>query len=363
MATLRELVTIWGFEIDDKPLARLEERIHGIKETFLHLGEVLAGVITGEGGGILGLGIATAHAGIEATRLSQSLGVTVDKIQSLQYAAKLSHIEMTSLTSAMRVLSLHTVRAAQGSAESIMAFSKAGMGVPSQLETTDKLLMRIADRFKNMADGQQKVGIATELMGRGGAFLIPLLNKGSQGIQEMIDKARAYGAILDGPVIAAGKEFYEVTEEGQLALIGLKNTIGAGLLPALTKMVHGLLDWYAANRAIIQTKLAGFFEELVPQLEAAGKMLMGLAGLAWDLAGALGGIKGVLAAVLGILSASAAAKMVGFFFDLTKGQDPCTPGRWQKTGWSCHRWDTEHNPYMRARWLEDCRKYGASRHW
>lgn len=36
----------------------------------------------------------------------------------------------------------------------------------------------------------------------------------------------------------------------------------------------------------------------------------------------------------------------GLFFDLTKAQDPKTPHRWMKNGWSGHSWSTSANPYM-----------------
>jgi hypothetical protein len=40
----------------------------------------------------------------------------------------------------------------------------------------------------------------------------------------------------------------------------------------------------------------------------------------------------------------------GLFFDLTAGQDPSTPGRWEKMGWSCHRWTAFENPRMADNW-------------
>lgn len=40
----------------------------------------------------------------------------------------------------------------------------------------------------------------------------------------------------------------------------------------------------------------------------------------------------------------------GLFYDLTRQQDPMSPGRWEKDGFSCHRWNTFHNPYMEDNW-------------
>ncbi len=43
----------------------------------------------------------------------------------------------------------------------------------------------------------------------------------------------------------------------------------------------------------------------------------------------------------------------GLFFELTKDQDPSTPHRWKRNGWSGHCWDTTQNPYMEVKWAAE----------
>lgn len=43
----------------------------------------------------------------------------------------------------------------------------------------------------------------------------------------------------------------------------------------------------------------------------------------------------------------------GLFFDLTSGQDPGSPGQWEKMGWSGHRWSAMDNPHIRENWLAE----------
>ncbi len=40
----------------------------------------------------------------------------------------------------------------------------------------------------------------------------------------------------------------------------------------------------------------------------------------------------------------------GLFYDLTKGQVPGESGRWEKMGWSGHRWTAFDNPHMADKW-------------
>lgn len=50
----------------------------------------------------------------------------------------------------------------------------------------------------------------------------------------------------------------------------------------------------------------------------------------------------------------------GLYFDITQGQDPLTPGRWQKDGWSCHRWSAKDNPHMAKQWAEEIAELKAA---
>ena len=50
----------------------------------------------------------------------------------------------------------------------------------------------------------------------------------------------------------------------------------------------------------------------------------------------------------------------GLFYELTEGQDPGQPGRWNKLGWSGHRWSARDNPHMRDKWRDEVAELTAS---
>lgn len=43
----------------------------------------------------------------------------------------------------------------------------------------------------------------------------------------------------------------------------------------------------------------------------------------------------------------------GLFYELTQGQNPGEPGRWEKMGWSGHRWSAFDNPHITDKWREE----------
>jgi hypothetical protein len=43
----------------------------------------------------------------------------------------------------------------------------------------------------------------------------------------------------------------------------------------------------------------------------------------------------------------------GLFYELTQGQNPATPGRWNTRGWSGHSWSAFNNPHMAEKWQKE----------
>ena len=54
----------------------------------------------------------------------------------------------------------------------------------------NEILLETADKFKGLPNGVDKTAIALKLFGRSGKDMIPVLNLGSKGIQELQKKSR-----------------------------------------------------------------------------------------------------------------------------------------------------------------------------
>lgn len=118
---------------------------------------------------------------------------------------------------------------------------------------------KLADTFKAMPDGIEKTNLATQLFGRQGKNLIPLLNQGSEGLDEMGAKALAMGLVLDQKTTNALRKNALAQKEFHAALQGISVQIGLALLPVMTVLIT------------LGTKLAVLFnEKVVAGIQAAG---------------------------------------------------------------------------------------------
>jgi hypothetical protein len=151
----------------------------------------------------------TASAINDIERMAKISGLASDTYQKLAYAAKMSDVEVETLGRGMKILAGHMDDVTKGKGEALSLFESIGISVKNtegKMKSFDQMLGDLADRFKSMPDGVQKVALATDLFGRSGQELIPMLNKGSQGLKEFYAEAEKLGVVLDEKLIKKGAE-------------------------------------------------------------------------------------------------------------------------------------------------------------
>lgn len=215
--------------------------INGLRSKFLLLGEVLAAGWIGEK--IFSTGERFAELSEQIVLTAQKTGMTTDQVQELGFAASLSGSSAEAMAGAMRKLSLMTVEAKNGSAAAVAAFRNVGISQEEVKNSSPhEILLKIADAYKNSADDANKTANAVQLLGRAGMELIPTLNKGSDGINELAVRARELGIILDKDTIEKGDQAKEKFEVLHLSMSALSNRIGADMVPALSSMAGAFAE-------------------------------------------------------------------------------------------------------------------------
>jgi len=172
-------------------------------------------------------------------KMSQMVGTTTETLSALGYAAQLSGVNQDALTSSLARLSRGLAEAQQGTGEALKAFQALQIN-PAQFKSADQALMSLADRFAMMEDGANKTALAMALFGRSGAQLIPFLNAGRNGIQDLKEEARKLGVVIDSETAKAAEEFNDNMERLKVGVQGLVNVIVRDALPELNKFVLSL---------------------------------------------------------------------------------------------------------------------------
>ena len=219
---------------------------------------------------VVALGVAGAAAGFIAltkaaidnadklSKASQKMGMTVEALSRLQYAAKLSGVELSGLQTGMNAL-------ARNMAAGSEAFKQLGVAITNSdgtLRSSVSVIGDIADRFAGMEDGATKTALALEIFGRSGADLIPLLNGGSAGLAAMAQEADNVGATISGTTGKAAEKFNDTLAKIEATMGGVVNKVMVAALPALQSLADKLASPEFASAA------ANFGVAIVEQLSA-----------------------------------------------------------------------------------------------
>jgi len=155
--------------------------------------------------------IASATNDIE--RQAAVLGISTDEFQKWQYAAKMSDVNAQELAIGLKLLSRNMEDASSGSGDAAKYFSAMGVSVKTtegHLRPLNDVMGDIMDKFTSWEDGPRKIAIAMQLFGRSGETIIPLLNKGRTGFNELAEEARKFGVILSPDLIRKGSEAEDI---------------------------------------------------------------------------------------------------------------------------------------------------------
>lgn len=237
----------------------------------------------------------------ELSKAAQKVGVAVDELSRLKYAAELSDVSLEGLTTGLRKLSVNMMAMAGGSAgpaaEALRALGISVTDAGGQLRDGSEVFKDIAGKFGDMQDGAGKTALAMAIFGKSGADLIPMLNSGSEGLREMMAEADALGIVIDQKTGAAAEAFNDNLTRLSKVQEGITTQIAAAMLPAM-ESISGAMVGAAKNTA---------------SMDAIGKVLGGTIKVLATAAAAAGGLFVALGVEIGTAASAMRAIAVGDF--------------------------------------------------
>tara|TARA_Y100001937_G_scaffold10215_1_gene12525 strand:- start:5139 stop:6794 length:1656 start_codon:yes stop_codon:yes gene_type:complete len=188
--------------------------------------------------GVAGLGKLvndTLQLGDQLEKMSQKTGLAVPVLDKLRQAADLGGTEFKTLSRALPTLAKNMQDASDGIGTAKDAFERLGLGVTNadgSLKSLDQMFFEIGDKIKDMDDRTLAAANAAEIFGTGmGAKLIPIMNQGSEAIQNLstgfTQLSAERMAKLNDDIAQMGEKFNV-----------LKVQLTEAVLPALTRLVE-----------------------------------------------------------------------------------------------------------------------------
>lgn len=222
-----------------------------------------------------------------AVEISQKVGISAEAVQELGFAAGQSGSNTEQLAAGLERLAKNAKAATSGSKQARAAFREAGVDVHDIVEGHEQLdgvLEQVANKFASMPDGAAKSALAMRLFGRAGVELIPLLNEGAAGVQDLRAEAQNLGIVLDNDAAASMEAMGDDVDKFKLSLHGLRNQVVAAVLPALSSLIRTTQAWLNENREGIVKAMAAGVQVLVGALKIASTIMGGFVSVVTFLA-------------------------------------------------------------------------------
>ncbi|MBI3582372.1 MAG: hypothetical protein HY096_00295 [Nitrospinae bacterium] len=219
----------------------------------------------------------TANAGDELLKTSQQIGISVEKLSGLKYAAELSNANLEALTVGVKNLSKNITEANTGTGEARDIFKTLGIefkDANGKIKSTDEILLSLADKFSNMEDGAGKTALALKVFGRNGLELLPFLNKGRDGLKELTNEARETGNAFTTSGAESATQFNDEITKLKKILEGLVNSIGKNLIPMFNNYFFPAIQSIINAFSLLTSKVISGF---MGALEMTGSVLGGWA--------------------------------------------------------------------------------------
>lgn len=290
MATIRELITRWTFDIDDKPIKDIESKFSDLTSSVKTLSIGIAGVSAS----IFGFVKLSANAGEEAGKLSEKFGISTQAFQELQFAAK---SEAQALTASLGIFSKNIIAAKDGTDAQSAAFKRLGVSIKDpngKLKSTEQLIIEAADGFSKMENGAVKTSTAMDLFGRSGADLLPFLNQGSAEISRLRQEAVDAGAVLSDDAIAGAQNFNDSLDDLINTIKGVGASFAADLFIPVSDILKQFKTFIIQNRKLIGSRINQFISGMASFLMIAVKFATELTSAIIGLTEVFGGLGNVL---------------------------------------------------------------------
>ena len=207
-------------------------------------------------------------------------GGSVEQVSGLAGAMKLAGVDASNVTGAITIFSKKLGTAAQdakATAAMNNLFGESIKDANGHVKSMAELLPGLADRFKEMPNGAEKTALATQLFGRSGAQLIPVLNQGSAGIEELTGKAKEMGLTLDDNAMKSFSESRKAQREWNAQMQGLSVTLGQVFLPileAVQNAIRSVLIPMIQSATTFVKAHQKQFDELATQLQTIFKPIV-----------------------------------------------------------------------------------------
>jgi len=217
-------------------LSNLTDRAKTLRVGMRALGGALAGVAAV--GGLATLIDRSISAADAVGKTADKIGVGVEALQELRYAAQLAGVEQRTMDMALQRFTRRVAEAAKGTGEAKQALAQMGIALKDQhgnIRRSEDLLNDVAEAFRRTTDPAERLRLAFKLFDSEGVAMVNMLVGGAEALEATRRRARDLGIVLD-------EDLVRNAEKARDELDTLGKVISANLTRAVLDLAPVIAD-------------------------------------------------------------------------------------------------------------------------
>jgi len=238
--------------------ARVGQRFQSMTSEIGRVARNAAIGVTALGTATFSIASSTASAADEIGRFAQLANATPEEFQRMAIAAESVGIENDALADILKDVNDRVgdfLQTGGGPMADFFENIAPQVGVTAEqfrnLSGPDALQLYV-DTLQRAGVNQQDMTFYMEAMASDATALVPLLANNGEEMNRLADAGERVGRVLSDETIAASRQFNDALRNAQGSVTGLRNILGAELIPVVTRAMDRFGTFMANNREDVQ---------------------------------------------------------------------------------------------------------------
>jgi len=223
---------------------QLQEKSIGVLQSLKDHFVITAGDVENFAHTILHAALSAAEFGEQLVHASEKTGIGVEELSALKFVASQTDVGFDTLQRGLALLAkgLSDITGPQAPAKKALDdLGLSATDAQGRLKPMSELLGEISGKFAKLPDGPERSALAIALFGRSGQALIPILDRGREGIERLEAQAHNLGVTITEQDARAAQNLARETRALHSELETLELAATKLLIPGLNVMAQALL--------------------------------------------------------------------------------------------------------------------------
>lgn len=191
--------------------------------------------------GLMDCSVAAAKNADSLITLSSQTGLSVERLQELQYASELVDVSIDQIADALKSMIGTMKDATSGTGDAAEAYKRLGVRVTDaqgNLRDSNEVFEEIIRRLSEVKNPTERAALAMKIFGEEAGRLNPLIEDGGKKLKQLSKEAHDMGYVMSDETVSSLGALDDAMQRFDNTSEAVKNQMALALLPVLTSVLN-----------------------------------------------------------------------------------------------------------------------------